>query len=268
MKTLFINLLVISITCLSCNKIKKDDISVIENLTLGTSIDSLYEEMKIKSIEIDKYTTSLIFTDRSQILDDNNYINFYNTDIFNSFANQNDEHFGLLYPNTLSGTNNTIGMIVLLGHTKKPLYLSGAKGYEYMNNSKCVLQTINEKLIEDIKEMYSSKYGVPKMDYSSTYNPVYIIKNGKIEQNLSNEIDAKRIIWETEYLEITFFTGLKNYFDGYYYKPNEKFYLDIEIAGETIDNSNKMDCYAYPFIKYELNEKAIERLKLKKVNNF
>jgi hypothetical protein len=268
MKTVFIYLFAISITCLSCNKIKKEDISVIENLTLGKSTDSLYKEMKIKSIPINRFTSSFIVFEKSQIFDDSNYINFYNTNIFNSFANQNGEHCGLLYPITLSGTNNIFGMTVLLGHTKKPLYLSVAKEYEYMNTSKCVIQTINEKLIEDIKKMYSSKYGVPKSDLLSKYNNVFTINNGKVEQYISDEINARTIIWETEFMKITFFTGLKNYIKGCYYKPRDKFYLDIEITGEPIDYSNKMDCYAYPFIKYELNEKSVEELKLKKANNF
>ena len=72
MKTVFIYLVGISITLLSCNKIQKEDISVIENLTLGTSTDSLYKQMKTKSIPINRFTTSFIVFERSQIFDNSN----------------------------------------------------------------------------------------------------------------------------------------------------------------------------------------------------
>lgn len=259
-------LISISLFIFSCNSIKKEDISVIENLTLGTSTDSLYKQMKAKSIPVDKFTTSYLIVSLNQFEDESNYLNFPYTNLFNSFANQSQEHFGLLHPITLSGTNNVIGIVVLLGHTKEPVLLGNTSQYKYLNTSKFIKQSVNKKLIEQITDMYTSKYGVPKNEYSSEYHDVYKITDGKIKEFSSDNIEGKTIVWETEYLEITFFTGFKNYFEGCYYKPIDKFYLDINFTNVPVDYNNRMDCYAYSFIQYKLKENAIKQLKLNTSN--
>jgi hypothetical protein len=266
MRTLSFCLIFLSFTLICCNNIPKEKITIIENLTLGVSSDSLNNEMKSKSISIDRFTTEYLIIDRKQLVDESNFINANYTNLFNTVSDQSQEHIGLLFPRSLSGTNNIIGMTVLLGHTKTPLFLGEAKQYDYMNRSKCVKQSINEKLITQIKEMYISKYGTPKSEITSESNSVYSINNGKFESKISNEINAKTITWETEFLTIKFFTGLKNYNKGCYYKPRDKFYLDVEFTGVPTDYSNKMDCYSYAYIEYSLKDKTIEELKLKNSN--
>jgi len=262
MKKNLFYLFFLSFTLVCCKQtIPKEKISIIENLTLGVSKDSFFNQIKSKNIPFESFIMSYLVLDRSQLIGERNFITMYYTNLFNSFANQSQEHVGLLYPITLSGTDNIFGMVILLGHTKKPVLLGSAKEYEYMNTSKCIKQTVNERLIEQIKEMYTSKYG-PAKESSSTFNSVYDINNGKIEDKLSNEKEAKTINWENDYMTITFFTGLKNYSSGYY-RPRDKFYLDINMENDTEDILNKVDCYTYAYIKYQLKQKAIDELKLK-----
>ncbi len=227
MKTTIFFFLFLPFILISCNKFPKEKITIIENLSLGVSKDTLYNQIKSKNIPLERFTKSYIIIDKSQLIEENHFISMYNTDLFNSFANQSQEHVGLLYPILLSGTDNIFGMVVLLGHTKKPILIGNMKVYDYLNILRCVKQIVNEKLIEQIKEMYTSKYGISK-ESTSTLNYVYQINDGKIEQKLINEKEAKTISLENEYMTITFFTGLKNYSNGYY-RPHDKFYLDINI---------------------------------------
>jgi hypothetical protein len=231
---------------------------------LGTLRDSLYKQIKSKSLPFEKFTSSYLISDIKQLLDINNSKSYYYTNVFNSFENQSKEHIGLLYPIILNGTDNIFGVDVLLGHTKIPVLLGNSKKYEYKNTIKCFKQSVNEKLIEQIKEMYTTKYGSPKLDYSSEANIFFIFNKDRIEEKHSNEFKAKIITWETEYLTITFFTGFRNHFEGCYYMPLNKFYLDVSFPNEVIDYKNRMDCYAYPYIEYRLNAKAIEELQLEK----
>lgn len=256
----------IASSLISCNSIPKEKLTVIENLTVGTSIDSLYKQMKSKSVPFDKFTTAYLVIDKSQLIDEKFFITMYYTNLFNTFHDQSKEHVGLLYPVTLSGTDNTVGIKVLLGHTKTPILLGANKDYEYLNTSKCVKLSVNKMLIDQIKEMYSSKYGSPKID-TSKYNTVYTINNSTIEEKRSDEIYAITYTWDTEFIKITFFTGLENYSDGYY-KPRDKFYLDIAVTGVAEDITNKMDCYTYSRIEYELKQNAIDELKLKTSTKF
>lgn len=256
----------------SCNNIPKEKLTIIDNFVLGHSSVSLSKQMDSLSIQHKRFCTKMVLGEFNELLNDNNFINMYYTNTFNlsSYRGRFNENLGLLYPITLTGTQNTMGMIVILGHTAQPWFLGSAKNYENTFTEKLFNQDINANLIDDIKNLYISKYGQPTDTFSMSSHRFYFIKGNQIFENGDPDREGLDIKWETEYYTINFFTGLPSYDSKF--NSSEKSYQDeLYLAGPRyptqIDRfKNEVKCYSYCYIKYELNAKAIKALKLDNKN--
>ena len=264
------NLFLIIIFGIFFNACKNQDekITIIDQLPLGVTIDTLNKEFEKRNL-YDNYTTSIIITSIEQLRNKENTISFYYTDTFRSFPNQNKENIGLYYPITYTGTKNVYKLVVLLGHAKSqlPLLLGEAKGYEYMKDAKYLNQSINELLVNQIKQLYTEKYGNPISESKESYTDVYKIKDGNVEKINSAGLELNIIEWETEKYKIRFFPGLKNFSEGCYYRKSDKEYIDIKIEGVHINSLDAMDCYSFPYLEYELKTEVINKLELDKITD-
>jgi hypothetical protein len=258
----------LSILFLSCNNIPKEKLTIIDNFVLGQSSISLSKQMDSLSIQVKRFGTKMIFEQINDIFDEKNFISMYHTRAFNlsNYRSSENENLGLLYPVTLTGTQNVMGMIVILGHTSTPMFLGSAASRENTLDEKFFSQDINVKLINDIKSLYTSKYGQPTDTFSMASHRFYLIKGNQIFENGHPDREGLDIKWESEYYTINFFTGLPSYDSKYNFL--QKSYEDIFYIGgprfpmEFDPIKNEVQCNTYAYIKYELNDKAIKKLKL------
>lgn len=255
----------------SCNNITKEKLTIIDNFVLGQSTVSISKQMDSLSIQHKRFCTKMVLSE-NELFDNNNFINMYYTNTFNlsNYRGRFNENLGLLFPITLTGTQNTMGLIVLLGHTAQHWFLGTSKNYENTYAEKSFYQDINADLIEDIKNLYISKYGQPTDTFSLPAHKFHFIKGNQILED--GDIDRKGLYikWETEYYTITFFNGLPSYdskFNTYEKSYQDQFYLGGSRFPKQVNRfKNEVKCYSYCYIKYELNAKAIKALKLDKKN--
>jgi hypothetical protein len=268
-KNLFI-ILLLFVFFLSCHNIPKEKLTVIDNFVLGQPANNISKQMDSLSIPHQRFCTKMVFGEFNDMLDDNNFINMYYTNTFNlsNYRSKFNDNLGLLYPMTLTGTQSVIGLIVILGHTTTPLFFGDSKNFEKTFTEKVFNQDINANLIDDIKNLYISKYGQPTDTFSMASHKVYIIRGNQIALNGDPDRKGLDIKWETEYYTVTFFTGLESYES--YYDPNG--YADVTMSTGTLGPipvdplKNEVKCQSYCYIEYQLNNKAIKELKLDKKN--
>jgi hypothetical protein len=261
-KNLQLSIILILSIFLSCQKeISKEKLTTIDNIVLGTSLDKLYKQMDSLSIPRKRFLTTMLKPDYH-----NEFIDMRYTDMFNlsQYKSWSDDNIGLLYPMTLQGTKNVIGMIVILGHSTRPIFA------ENENSEKAFIQDINAKLIEDIKNLYISKYGQPSDTFSLSSHRVYFIKGNQIIETGDPKREGFEYRWETEYYSITFFTGLPSY-ESRYNSTKRTYDYEIQFA-ENFNvvkpdvYKNEVQSFSYCYIEYKLNDKAIKELNLNKIN--
>jgi hypothetical protein len=266
----FLYFLLLLFIVVGCNNIPDEDITIIDNIVLGKPSTNFNKQMDSLLLPHQPFMTKTFFYNYDEILDNYNYINMYYSNIFNFSDERSDhnEHYGLFYPITLTGTNNNMGLIVLLGHTRKPYLSSDVEKNANLTTEKNIVQDVNENVIDKIEKLYISKYGKPYTDYKSEYNLLYVIENNDIKKYTDTTRVGREIMWKTEYMNISLFTGLDSY-DCTYDKEKRYYTETIWTYGKRIVAkknlaANEMPSYSFAYIKYELNDLAIEKLKLDK----
>jgi hypothetical protein len=270
MNKLFFSSIFFLLFLISCDKMPKEDITIINNIVLGQNMSNYNKQMDSLSVPHQNFLTKLYIDDFNDLLDENNHINMYYSNIFNFSEERSihNEHLGLLYPITLTGTENNIGLIVMLGHTGKPFLSSIAQKNANLISEKHFGQDISKNVVDKIQNLYVSKYGKPTSEYETKFNLIYVIEKNVINKYSDTTRVGKEISWNTKYMNITLFTGLDSY--DCTYDTNKKYYSEtIWSMGERVIAKknlkiNEIPCYTFAYIKYELNTEAIEKLKLNK----
>lgn len=270
MKTLIPILFFTFCTLFSCTEnvqnISRDSLTITENIVLGSDIDSMYNEMKEKNLIPETFYTKMSFSDYSEV---SNYsLGIYYTDIFNlsSYSNPviNLNHYGFLYPIQLTGTNKLLGMNILLVSTQEQLFTSPVK-----LERPSAIQEVNELLIQDIEVLFTKKYGKPTDRTTSRFYPVYHIEGNQIKEYGSAGAKAEIVSWETDYLTIEFFKGIKSFeteFDPI--TPQYQFWWTVGGNPKTVKPKNgNIYSHSMPYISYMLKDTTVKILKLEKKLN-
>jgi hypothetical protein len=268
MKRVIVFILFVSNT-LICQNIKSNfpnnKFVTIEDIKLGLSKLEYTSELKSLSIKNKNFSTNLFL--RNNLIDENdkelNLINSYYTDAFNfddyKVLSNQIEHPSLIHTESIDNKHIS-SIILLLGHTGKAVGLpkkdSLSSGVMYFR------QDINQDLFFNIVDLYIHKYGEPEMVKDSTqhikYYKLYMnnITNEK-EDSYSNVI----LKWDTEFFKIEIFPGFNN---NAFFIPNETYSTSTNWAFSNLDEKpleyNQKPCFTFPYIKYQLNEKAIKML--------
>lgn len=264
---LFLIVVIIGIT--SCTGIPKEKLTVIENITLGGAGNVYKKQFDSLQIQNKRFITKTVLENFDDLLDDHNYYYSYYTDLFNfsEFRNPKTslEHLGLIIPITLEGTTNNFALLVILCRTKDPWLWGDAERFKSTTKEKFIRQEVNNVVIDKIKEMYISKYGEPKTVNTSKYNTFYMINGNSLSKEQDNSNQSITIKWATEYYDVTFFTGfdLNGIYDPEYgYRESTNGYRANISNDRANPSNNELNCSAYAYIYYELNEKAIKELKI------
>lgn len=260
------------ITVISCNEVPKEDITVIDNFVLGQYLPDYGKKMDSLSIPHKRFFNQIAINSFDEILNQDNYVHMYYSKIFNFSDERNNEseHLGLLYPLMLNGTQNNIGLVVILGHTGNPDLSSNLVNYRGTVNEKYFRQDINRNMVDKIINLYTSKYGTPSDTLETKFGNFYVIEKNNILKYSDTTRISKEYIWKTEYLDITFFTGIDSYNSNF--DVEHKFYQEViwsygkKFPAKNSLSDNEIPCYSFAYIQYELNQKAIEKLKLEKKN--
>jgi hypothetical protein len=255
---------------ISCNdeqkSISKENLTITEDIVLGSDIDSMYKALKEKKILPGFFYTKMSFSDYSET---NNYsLGIYYTDIFNLSEYRNSlinlNHYGFLYPIELTGTNKLLGMNILLVSTQEQLFTSPVK-----LSSPSVIQEVNELLLDEIENLFSKKYGKPVNRTTSSFYPVYHIEGNQIKEYGSAGAEAEIVSWETDYLTIDFFKGIKSYETEYDpITPQYQFWWTVGGEPKPVKPKfgNKFS-HSMPYISYMLKDTTVKILKLEKKLN-
>lgn len=245
-----------------CNRINPKEITVINDIKLGSTLEEFYIQCDSLNIEKKSFYTKRILTNINDL--DECKIRLYVTDIFNSsnYSTKYTQHLGLFCPIRFEGTKNIVGLAVLIVHTS-PASLITKDRFEDLEEKPCVSQDIVSDQVDEIENLLSHKYGKPTDSFESDYLE-FVIERNEIRSYRSDSLNnGVNLVWKTKYLDITLFKGIAsptNTFDlnnlsyNMHFKNNPHREINYD--------DGERPCYAYTYIKYVLNREAIKNLKL------
>lgn len=262
-------LVILTIILTSCNSFDKKNIEIIEGIQLGTTFSQYKKQCDSIGIQRKQFFTKLFINNEDDI--EKNILNVPVSDIFDlsNFKKYNN-HYAILYPTTMTGTDNVVGMSAIIGHTANSAMLtsSGMRDLTKEYDIKNFNQNISSALRDEIKKMLISKYGQPITDkYKSEYNSFFVLINGEIEEFKGvNEIQGELTTWENEYIKIDMFEGVPSFtavINDNGYQLSEPLFSSQEhkILIPNI-SKNEKNCVTYVYITYSLKNDIIEKLKL------
>lgn len=254
----------------SCTKITSKDVTIIDGIRLGTTEDGFNRQCdSLKNQQVLFYTKSVFsrllssLDNRPENLDEYR-IKGYVTNIFNSsYYNGGSptlQHYGLFSLINGNGTENIVGLNVLLG------YMLTTKNDDlplFSQNMSCIQ-------IESIARMLTEKYGKPDTILKNQNLTFHVLEKNKILSYSSDTSSfGEMLIWKTKYLDIKFFKGIASGNNIYNLERHSyTSYLDYNVK-RIITNveyeEGKRPCYSYSYICYMLNDLAIKELELDKV---
>lgn len=262
MKKTFITLLCSILTFSSCTQNK--DLTIIEGLSLGVQ-DSIFQKQLVDSkLKESNFMSTSYVISQKDYLDNVGERRFYTT-IFNNpkYKTSQVEHIGLLYPKKSIGNSTITELIVLLGHTEDVI-VNTDNGEENFTKSKYLFpkgfeQVVRVEILNDIEKLLIEKYGnFKKIKIDDQNFPEYLIQGKQIiEKNNLFYPEKEAFLWETEYIDITFYKG--GVADLYMIDMGGNEYIKSLSPQET-DNIKKV--YVQPYISYKINKKTIKSLNL------
>jgi hypothetical protein len=252
-----------------CNNINTKDITIIDGVKLGTSVEKLNRQCDSLKVEQKVFYKKIIFKSSEGTI--NSQFQAHITDLFNTseYKSPLTQHYGIYYPLTLEGTKNVIGLFVLLVHAS-PAYSFSDRGVINLTKETDVpgiSQNISYGQIDHIANMLSEKYGKPSDTLKSELLPFFVIEDTQIKTyNSDSKNTGEMIVWKTKYLDVKFFKGISS--KNSIFDSQEHNYL-TSISSEPIRNidysKGERYCHSFSYISYKLNDEAIKILELDKV---
>ena len=242
----------------------------IEKLRLGLYKDKFTNELKSLKIKSNDFSTKLFLSKKLFNPDskDLNLINTFYSDAFNfdeyKVLSNNIEHPALIHTESLDN-NHISSLILLLGHTGNAVGLT--KDDSIRGKMLYFRQDIDQDLFFKIVDLYVRKYGRPEM-YKDTIQHVkyYKIYEKNVVVEKQDSYNNYILKWYTEYINIDIFVGFNN---NAYFIPNKSYSESTNWSYSNLDEKPLEDyqkpCFTFPYIKYELNEKALKMLIIDKL---
>lgn len=263
----FLPIIITMVVFSGCNRISKNDLTVIEGLHLGVDKEQFLKQFD--SLDLSKttlYSKCFFNEDDRPSLEQ---ITFYTTDIFNypKYRNKSMEHIGLLYPVLYTGTNKIIGVQVMLIHTEGAIQFTSNGVHDLTVETKIMAagQDIPSGLTEKVGDLLEKKYGNPSDTIKSSFNTFLVIDGKDIREFHGDENNCgTELIWKTKYFNVTYFSGIRSNYTTYnsiYAKHN--YYQRLTDDPYEIDYKNGEEtCRQYCLITYMLNDETIKKLGL------
>ncbi len=159
-------------------------------------------------------------------------------------------------------------MNVLLVHTAPVFVVSnyGSTNISRETNVPGIKQDLTEYQIHDIGKMLSDKYGKPRNKMKFKYIEFFVIERTQIQKYLPDTSNmGELIIWETEHLEISLYTGINSPKSTYDTKSKSYIHYFNSDPFRTIDYAEgEKPCKSYSYISYTLKDETRKKLGLDK----
>ena len=255
---------------MACNNVEKEDLTIIDNIQLAVNADSLNKQFYKNKILQKALYTKTFFEDVEEL--DQNKIFFQLSTLFDfpDFKNQYINHYGAYLPTAQEGTDNIIGLNILLGHGGNASLLNNKYGVIDITketNLQAFNQTMRTDLINKIEKMLIEKYGNPIKTVTENSIQYFVIEGKKVpEYGTNKDFKGEALLWETKNLNIILFKGIPNY-NAFYNTEIDGYSFLFEDNSKT-KKVGKGDilCNSYPYISYQLKKETIKKLKLDEVN--
>ncbi len=263
-----------AITIVSCKSIDKNELKTINDIQLGISLKEYSSLLETLNIKQKSFLTGIHFPNYD--LNSHSKSFHYTTNFdFSNYKGKNTSHLGLLYPEVIAGTENIMGLFVLLVHTDNPRFILHRYSEPQNIGGKytSISQHVAIDVLDEIEDMYTRKYGKPIDTITESIFITYKeISSTEIKSYRPPDIEGvyQELIWETKYLRISFFKGMFVNQEKFDTETNRYAYnIGLDLEGKPEVQEIKVDykngetfCNSYPFIKYELKQDAIDKLKL------
>lgn len=262
-------LVIILLTSLiNCTNINNEDFRIIDGIKLGTTVDEFNKQCDSLKILHKVLYTRTRFSNLNQLR--YNQINNALSEIFNTsqYKSQFTDHYGLYYPLKQSGTNNIVGLNVLLIHTEDADLISGTS-YENIT-SKTMIKGANQDIPEEqtttIYNMLVKKYGQPTKTTKSEFTEIYVIEEGVIKTYKPDSSNlGEMYYWETKNLDISYFKGVRSAITSFIV-PDNKYMTYFKADPFRILDYEKGERYSrsFSYISYNLKDESIKKFGLDK----
>jgi hypothetical protein len=257
---------------MSCNNIAPKDITIIDGVKLGSSLDGLNSQCDSLKVQQKVLYTKAMFKGSDNI--ESYRMKFHFSDIFNSSnyngSSQTLQHYGLYYPIVANGTKNLTGLNVLLVYTSNAYLVSSNENTSDISketNISGISQNMSCMQIESIANMLSEKYGKPSRIFKNENLNFYVFENNQLKVYSSDSSNiGEMLMWKTKYLDIQFFKGIASGTETYNSKNHSYLvYFDYNPFRNINYELGERPCYSYSYISYQLNDLAMKELGLGKV---
>lgn len=245
-------------------------IETIDKIRLGLTKEQYLKELKLLNIKNQFFSTNWFSSNKlsneNQL--ETNFINFYYTQSFNfdefDVISKLIEHPTLIHSESIDNKHIS-SIILLLGHTGKAVHLT--KEDSLKGKILYFRQDINQELFFKIEDLYIYKYGQPEMLQDSTKQiKYYRLYNNNVLAENTQSYKNYILKWKTEFFNIEIFPGF-NY--NAFFIPNEWYSTSTNWGSSNLNDKpledNQKPCFTFPYIKYELNDKALKMLVINKL---
>ncbi len=269
-KTYYFSLCIITfllLTVFSCkNKIDKKEITIIDDVVLGKPKPSFEKYLDSLGIASNVFFTKPFFYNTDQNILDYRIKFWYTTRFnFSSYSTDKTSHLGLFY--TINKSDAVVGLVVIIANIMIPALvydvdqdkvsmISQEYGYGGISQSVCISE------LTDIQSKLQSKYGIPKIVEKKSNN-YYVLEGNNINayrtapDSLFAMLQNELYVWETKYLDITFFNGITD-FNRFYDTAKNEYYFGKK------QNSTSILCNFGACITYLLKNETQKKLGLDK----
>ncbi|WP_297898902.1 hypothetical protein [uncultured Methanobrevibacter sp.] len=273
MKIKILIAILVVFTFTGCKNISKNDLRIIENIHLGGEMKDFDKQLDSLGIKKSTFYKKTFYYDLSFEKDN---IRAYYLDVFDYSEYQNKSidihHYAMVVPEEGKYCK---AVTMLLGHKGHAQFMGKIENKFFWGSiSKSTgiygfNQCIVEDIVNSIKYMLIEKYGQPnKVDSTNYYTYVITADNISYVRIPSTYKTGILYEWNTKSLNIKFFTGIIS--KTYSFDPLKRYNIELLIdedkenydsLKEKLKRGNKM-VYMYPYLRYEINDKTIKKLKL------
>ena len=260
-------LFLITLICIiGCDRIDETKLEVIEGIKLGCSRSDYKRQLDSLNLKHMSFFSQTWYYSFDEI---EKAKSTPISDIFNlnEFKNGPINHYAILVPSVLSSTDNFASLVAVMGHTDNAMLVNnGFFNLTTEYGKSAFNQNLTVDLVSKIKEILITQYGEPTDNsLESNYFDIYILEGE--EMNVYGGIEnrtGKMTIWETEYMEIKLFEGLPSVDSKYFEKKYQMVIQPTYEANNPINHfeNGESPCVSFVYIKYELKDEIIKKLKL------
>lgn len=253
-------LIIASSVIISCNKLNKMDLKVIEDIQLGTKMEGYQKNLDSLNIKKGSFYTIPLLESVEELREYSIGIPYTEIFDFKEFHhNKNNFHiYGLLLPQIERENNLVVGLNVCLGHTSNALGIQNNNIFDVTKKTRIqtFTQNVPTNFLEKLEIILNNKYGDASVRDIEDIS-FFLIDGNQINSKNHSTKKGKKTIWETKYFRIILFKGFEDKMITY-----DIFDKNYEFSNQDIEHLGATEFYTqkFPYLRYELKEEVVQEL--------